>query len=151
MATRDLVAHVSAAVERQADDVVELVRELVSYRSENPKLLDDPDRQEAGREQEAACQDAIATHLHSSGLEVDVFEALPGRNDVVGTWKGQGAGRSLILNGHMDVVPAGDPELWPCDPWSGSVSDGRIWGRGSCDMKGGLAAGIAALRVLRAL
>src|SRR6185437_10685992 len=73
------------------------------------------------------------------------------RNDVVGTLKGAGEGRSLILNGHVDVVPAGDPELWPNDPWSGSVADGRIWGRGSCDMKGGLAAGIAALRILRAL
>src|SRR5215475_1354198 len=112
MATPELVAEVSAAVEQRADDIVELVQELVSYRSENPKLLDHPDRQEEGRAQEAACQEAIATHLRSLGLEIDVFEALPGRNDVVGTLKGRGAGRSLILNGHVDVVPAGASELW---------------------------------------
>jgi acetylornithine deacetylase len=151
VAPPEIVAQVSAAVEQRADDIVELVRELVSYRSENPKLLDDPARREEGRVQEAACQEAIAAHLQNLGLEIDVFEALPGRNDVVGTLTGQGEGRSLILNGHVDVVPAGDAELWPHDPWSGTVVDGRVWGRGACDMKGGLAAGIAALRILRAL
>jgi acetylornithine deacetylase/succinyl-diaminopimelate desuccinylase family protein len=151
VATPELVAEVSAAVARRSDDIVALVRELVSYRSENPKLLDDPELQEEGRAQEAACQDTIAGHLRDAGLEVDRFEALPGREDVVGTWRGSGGGRSLILNGHVDVVPAGDPALWPSDPWSGSVSDGRIWGRGTCDMKGGLAAGIAALWILGGL
>jgi acetylornithine deacetylase len=148
---RDLVAAVSAAVEARSDEIVTLVRELVSYRSENPKLLDDPARQEEGRAQEAACQAAIAGHLRAAGLEVDAFEALPGREDVVGTWRGAGGGASLILNGHVDVVPAGEPELWPHDPWAGELADGKIWGRGTCDMKGGLAAGIGAIWTLRHL
>lgn len=143
-----LAAEVGAAVAGRREWLVELVRELVACRSENPKLLTDPDRQEEGRAGEAQCQTAIAAHLAALGLEVDRFEALPGRDDVVGTLRGDGFGQSLILNGHVDVVPAGDPALWPHDPWAGEVVDGRIWGRGSCDMKGGLAAGIGALRAL---
>jgi acetylornithine deacetylase/succinyl-diaminopimelate desuccinylase family protein len=140
---------VGAAVERSRDDLVELVRELVACRSENPKLLLGEEAQQAGRAGEAACQDAIAARLAELGMEVDRFEALPGREDVVGTLAGAGGGRSLLLNGHVDVVPAGDLAWWPHDPWAGDVADGRIWGRGSCDMKGGLAAGIGALWALR--
>lgn len=143
-----LAAEVGAAVAGRREWLVELVRELVACRSENPKLLTDPDRQEEGRAGEAQCQTAIAAHLAALGMEVDRFEALPGRDDVVGTLRGDGFGQSLILNGHVDVVPAGDPALWPHDPWAGEIADGRIWGRGSCDMKGGLAAGIGALRTL---
>jgi acetylornithine deacetylase/succinyl-diaminopimelate desuccinylase family protein len=137
------------AVDARRDDVVELTRQLVAYRSENPKLLVDAGMQEEGRRQEAECQSAIAAHLGELGAEVDRFEAMPGREDVVGTVRGAGGGRSLILNGHVDVVPAGDPSDWPHDPWAGEVADGKLWGRGSCDMKGGLAAGIVALRALR--
>jgi acetylornithine deacetylase len=136
------------AVERRRDGLVALVRELVACPSENPKLLSDPDAQAAGREGEAACQTAVAAHLAELGMEVDRFEAMPGRDDVVGTLPGSGAGRSLILNGHVDVVPAGDPALWPHDPWAGEVAEGKVWGRGSCDMKGGIAAGIGALQAL---
>ena len=137
------------AVEERRDELVALVQELVSYRSENPKLVIGAEVQEAGREQEAACQSAVAGRLADLGAEVDRFEALPGREDVVGTIRGAGGGRSLILNGHVDVVPAGDAAAWPRDPWGGEVADGKLWGRGSCDMKGGLAAGIVALRALR--
>jgi acetylornithine deacetylase len=137
------------AVEARRDDLVDLTRALVSYRSENPKLLVGAEAQERGREQEGACQSAIAAHLAELGAEIDRFEALPGREDVVGTIRGAGGGRSLILNGHVDVVPAGDLSAWPHDPWGGEVADGRLWGRGSCDMKGGVAAGIVALRALR--
>ncbi len=85
-------------------------------------------------------------------MTIDRFEALPGREDVVGRLAGTGGGRSLILNGHVDVVPAGAAAAWPEDPWGGRVDDeGRLWGRGSCDMKGGIACGIVALRVLRDL
>lgn len=137
------------AVEARRDDVVELVRELVACRSENPKLLHEPEQQEAGRAGESACREAIASRLADLGMEIDRFEALPGRDDVVGTLAGAGGGRSLILNGHVDVVPAGERSSWVRDPWAGEVADGRIWGRGSCDMKGGLAAGIGALWALR--
>jgi acetylornithine deacetylase len=60
------------------------------------------------------------------------------------------AGPRLILSGHLDVVPAGDPATWTADPWAGDVRDGSLYGRGACDMKGGVAAILAAVRALGA-
>jgi acetylornithine deacetylase/succinyl-diaminopimelate desuccinylase family protein len=139
------------AVRARSADLVQLTRSLVRYRSENPKLMSDPEGAEAGRRQEEACQDHVASLLGNLGMRVDRWEVLPGRYDVVGTLPGQGSGRSLILNGHVDVVPAGDPAEWSHDPWGGELFEGLIWGRGSVDMKGGLACGIVALEVLREL
>ena len=79
------------------------------------------------------------------GMEVERTEAW----GCVGTL-GQGT-PGLILNGHVDVVPVGDPALWPdADPFSARVSDGIMWGRGTCDMKGGLAAIIGAVAAIGA-
>jgi acetylornithine deacetylase len=61
---------------------------------------------------------------------------------------GIGGGRRLILSGHLDVVPAGDLATWTHDPWAADVLDGRLYGRGACDMKGGVAAILAAVRSL---
>jgi len=61
---------------------------------------------------------------------------------------GRGGGRRIILSGHLDVVPPGDPATWTTDPWGGEVRDGRLYGRGACDMKGGVAAILAAVRAL---
>ena len=57
-------------------------------------------------------------------------------------------GRRLILSGHLDVVPAGEPSTWTTDPWGGEIRDGSLYGRGACDMKGGVAAILAAVRAL---
>ncbi len=73
------------------------------------------------------------------------------RLNVVGTWAGSGKGRDLILNGHMDVVPIGKAGLWKYPPWDGVVEGGRLHGRGACDMKAGLAAGVFAIQALRQL
>jgi acetylornithine deacetylase len=73
------------------------------------------------------------------------------RVNVMGQWHNDGGGRSLILNGHVDVVPTGPENLWNKSPWSGSVKNGRIYGRGSCDMKAGLGAGIFAVQVLQSI
>jgi acetylornithine deacetylase len=62
---------------------------------------------------------------------------------------GTGGGRSLMFNGHLDVVPPGDPGAWSDDPFSGRVADGCVYGRGACDMKGGVVAALAAFRALR--
>jgi acetylornithine deacetylase len=61
---------------------------------------------------------------------------------------GRPGGRRLILSGHLDVVPPGDLATWTADPWSGEIRDGRLYGRGACDMKGGVAAILAAVRAL---
>lgn len=63
---------------------------------------------------------------------------------------GRGGGPRLILSGHLDVVPPGDPGTWSVEPWGAEVVDGRLYGRGACDMKGGVAAILAAVRSLAA-
>ncbi|HVL54416.1 MAG TPA: M20/M25/M40 family metallo-hydrolase, partial [Vitreimonas sp.] len=61
---------------------------------------------------------------------------------------GRPGGRRLLLVGHVDVVPPGDPRTWTVDPWAAEVRDGSLYGRGACDMKGGVASILAALRAL---
>ena len=63
---------------------------------------------------------------------------------------GRGGGRRLVLSGHLDVVPPGDPATWTADPWGGEIRDGALYGRGACDMKGGVASILAAVRALGA-
>jgi acetylornithine deacetylase len=116
--------------------------------------------------QEGEIQRFLAHALGESDLDVDVFEPdveilrreqgfvepeipFTGRPNVVGIWRGSGGGRSLVLNGHVDTVPVGPDEKCGEGPYSGSVSDGRVWGRGASDMKSGLAAMTMAIRVLR--
>jgi acetylornithine deacetylase len=117
-----------------------------------------------GHEQEA--QHFIAGKLRDLQCHVDILksdyaelESHPAFSDdgvsfddrlsVVGTWKGSGNGKSLILNGHMDVVPVGNLSLWQFPPWEGLVQEGRLHGRGACDMKAGLTAGIFAIQALQ--
>lgn len=138
---------VRAAVRRRRDELHELAAELVR----RPTLL--------GAEAEA--QALVAEHLASAGFSVERVEPdaeaaladpyagypfLPyeGRESVVGTRPGSGGGRSLLLAGHVDVVPVERPEDWKHDPWAGIAADGRLWGRGAGDMKGGLAAYLVA-------
>lgn len=71
-----------------------------------------------------------------------------GRSSVVGVRRGVGGGRSLHLTGHVDVVPVDDAEPWSHGPWDGVVADGKVWGRGAGDMKGGLAAYLVAAEVV---
>jgi acetylornithine deacetylase len=63
---------------------------------------------------------------------------------------GRAGGRRLILSGHLDVVPPGDPATWTADPWAGEIREGALFGRGACDMKGGVASILAAVRSLAA-
>ncbi len=79
----------------------------------------------------------------SFSMEVERTAAL----GIVGTLGDSGP--ALILNGHVDVVPIGDPGQWTVDPWHLTVKDGRAFGRGACDMKGGLACALAAIRTLQ--
>jgi acetylornithine deacetylase len=67
---------------------------------------------------------------------------------VVGTLGEDRGGRNLILNGHVDVVPAGDEANWRYPPWQGTVADNRVYGRGSTDMKGGLCCAIFAAKAI---
>jgi acetylornithine deacetylase/succinyl-diaminopimelate desuccinylase family protein len=87
--------------------------------------------------------------MESCGLETDLWEVEKGRANLVGIWRGKGRGRSLLLNGHVDVVPPGPVEKWTvAGPWSGEITAGKIYGRGSTDMKGGIAAAVFAMKAL---
>ena len=85
--------------------------------------------------------------LNASGLE-DVLN-YKGRPNVVGVFKGTGGGRSLILNGHSDTVTLEPREDWTRDPFGAEIADGRMYGRGTSDMKGGVMAALMALSYLR--
>lgn len=95
----------------------------------------------SGRERPAV--DAFAAAMRDLGFDrVAVDEA----GNAVGTIA-RGAGPRLVFNGHLDTVPTGDPAAWPVDPLAGELVDGRVWGRGSVDMKGALAAMAVAARI----
>ncbi|MEW6546688.1 MAG: M20 family metallopeptidase [Bacillota bacterium] len=89
--------------------------------------------------------------MREAGLVTRVVEGEPGKPNVLGILPGSDPARPvLLLSGHMDVVPAGDPGAWQEDPFSGRVVGGYLWGRGTADMKGALAAQVEAARVLAA-
>lgn len=97
--------------------------------------------------QEGQLARTIARYCERAGLSVALPEVVPGRPNVVARW-GTGRRPVLLLTGHMDTVPAG--EGWTRDPFGAEVCEGRLYGRGACDMKAGLAAMLAALIDLRA-
>ena len=120
--------------------------------------------------EENGAHEHVAAKLKELGLQVEVIETrfdelrdhpafnddgLPavGRVNVLGRWGGRqpARSRSLILNGHLDVVSPGNPELWTDPPFSGTVRGHRLYGRGSCDMKGGVAAAVFAVEALMSL
>lgn len=109
-------------------DPVALTRALVSIPSVNPTLA-------PGGTGESAIAAACASWLEGWGLDVRVDEVAPGRFNVVARL--DGTGPTLLLNGHLDTVGV---EGMRGDPFGASMSEGRIWGRGSCDMKAGVAA-----------
>ena len=119
----------------QAGDPVALARALVAIPSVNPGL------EESGSG-EAAVAEQTAAWLRGWGLSVEMSEVAAGRWNVVGRLEGegQGVGRTLLLNGHLDTVGVAGMSVAPF----GELRDGRLWGRGSCDMKGGVAALLAA-------
>ncbi len=115
------------------DELVALTQQLVQARGQNPPG------------QEAATAAVLAEDCQRRGLEVAIAEVAPERPNVTATLVG-GTGPGLLLLGHTDVVPPG--QGWSADPYAGAVRQGRIYGRGSADMKGGLAACVVALDAL---
>ena len=112
---------------------------------------------------EIPIQEHLAGLLQSAGMETDLWEIdLPALKrhpaygaeierhralGLAGRW-GHGGGPRLILNGHVDVVPAGQPERWSVPPFAGTVRAGKVYGRGAADMKGGLCCALYAVRAL---
>jgi acetylornithine deacetylase len=121
------------------DETIKLLCNLVSIDSVNPSLVPGG----AGEPEIAAC---IAAALTNAGLDVEVTEAASGRPNVVGILQGRSPGRSLMLCGHMDTVGVSGMTA----PFQPVIANGRLYGRGAEDMKGGLAAILSAARILAA-
>jgi len=111
---------------------------LVRTNSINPTLA-------AGAPGEKEIAEFIAGSLRGCGLESEIFEPESGRTSVVGRLAGAGGGRSLMLNAHCDTVDVCGMD----EPFSGAIRDGKLYGRGAYDMKGSLAACMAAAKVLK--
>jgi acetylornithine deacetylase len=152
-ATKEATYRLWAAIDERQDELIETVAQLVR----RPSLLG----------QEAEAQAFVADHLANSGLETESWDldesvkSLPnagdsrvpfaGRPNVTAARKGEGVGRSLILNGHIDVVSPEPIAAWTHDPWASEISGDRMYGRGAFDMKSGVALNLFLPRLLRDL
>lgn len=145
---------VLAWIDTHADGLVALLQRLVA----TPSVVG----------AEGACQAVVAEAMRGCCDRVDAWEpdaawldrhpvyfhkgtSFAGRPNVVGVLAGAGGGRSLILNAHVDVVDPGPEAAWRHGPWSGAVEDGRLYGRGAADDKGGLATMLFLAQAFQAL
>lgn len=158
---RVLYATVDEYVADRGDELVGLVQSLVRFDTTSVDLSPGSTHTE---NQEAELQAYVAERLLALGAEVDQWEPdaseltdhpmMPpwhhwrNRPLTVGVIRGSGGGRSLVVNGHIDVVAAGDG--WTSPPFAAEIRDGRIYGRGAVDMKGGIGAALFALEALHA-
>ena len=159
----DTEARLLALIQDRQSEIVEYLQQLLRFKTVTPL-----EGSRAEGEDYKQHQQLISDTLKEMGAdiletwEVDAaqLEQFPGsgvipKRDlsgmpvVVGTFKGSGGGKSLILNGHYDVVPIGMRNNWNFDPYGGEILKGRMYGRGTCDMKGGLASMIQALKLIR--
>jgi acetylornithine deacetylase/succinyl-diaminopimelate desuccinylase family protein len=118
------------------EEVVQLTSELIRIPSENP-----PGDQRAVSE-------FIESKIRDLGLVAEAYDCRPDKPNVVGLLSGKKRRPVLMLNGHVDTVPVGDKESWEVDPHAAVVKEGRIFGRGAADMKGGLAAMLMAAKAI---
>ena len=148
----DIKHQIDSAVDATREEIVSFIQTSV----QSPSLANN----------EGPVQELVQNKLDSLGLITRripvIFDAIKDhpafcddgfspntRVNVIGQWNNDGGGKSLILNGHVDVVPTGPEELWHESPWSGAIKNGKIYGRGSTDMKGGLSAAIFAVQILQ--
>jgi acetylornithine deacetylase len=151
---------VCARVAEREQDLVELASTLIGFDT-TARTPGDSARQEA------ELQAYLADRLAGAGAAIDLFEPdaeamagrplvppgldFAGRPQLIATLPGAGGGRSLVFNGHIDAVSAEPREQWTSDPFAAEVRDGKLYGRGACDMKGGVASMVLAAEVLSEL
>lgn len=141
-------AKIDAEIDKLFPEAIELLQAVVRQNSINP-LFPGIDRDEViGGE--AAVGLAFSEFMSAYGFDTELVAVDAERPNTVMTLKGQGGGKSLIINGHVDTVAPFHPEEWKNgDPWSGVIEDGRLYGLGSTDMKGGIVAAMLAAASLR--
>jgi acetylornithine deacetylase/succinyl-diaminopimelate desuccinylase family protein len=142
-----VAAEVVEAVAASEAELQQLLRDLVGFRTESQAKEATHFPDEARR-----CVGYVGDFLTDLGFELDGWDVgpsvtFPAHPLIVARLPGAGAGRSLAFNAHVDVVPVGDRSSWSQDPFGGAVVDGRVYGRGATDMKGGLAAAMWAAKV----
>ncbi|WP_455595135.1 M20 family metallopeptidase [Cloacibacillus porcorum] len=130
---------ITAQIKHQAGMSIEICRELIKCPSEDP----------------AGDTRAVASYIQKfftkHGIENNVISPHPEKPNVVATIRGSRSGKHLIFNGHIDTFPVGDISKWSVDPFSGEIKDGKLYGRGAADMKGGIAASMTAALILNQL
>ncbi|MHA2495484.1 MAG: ArgE/DapE family deacylase [Candidatus Hodarchaeales archaeon] len=125
------------AITVNEDELLALLQDLIAIESVNPTLAENGSG-------EATIAQFVAAFLQQIGLDVQLQEVAPNRANVIGILRGIGEGKSLILNGHLDTVSLSGMEA----PLKAEFKDGKVWGRGSFDMKAGIAAMVIALKYL---
>jgi acetylornithine deacetylase len=140
----------------QPERLVPLLQELIAIPSTTGSAAESDAQHQLSRRLDATGLDTDLWRIDLAAMTADPdFPGLEAPREeawgLVGTWPGHDPdGVTLVLNGHIDVVPPGDIAAWSSTPWSGEVHDGQVYGRGACDMKGGLACQLLAVEVLRA-
>jgi acetylornithine deacetylase len=163
MVATGIISGVDSHIVQHEGDLVGLVCDLVRFDTTSVDLSPGSDHTS---NHEADLQAYIAGRVRALGCEVDQWEPDPAdfadhpmmppwhhwkdRPITVGRLRGTGGGRSLIVNGHIDVVSPGDHAAWTTPPFAADIRDGRIYGRGAVDMKGGVGAALFALEALAA-
>jgi len=125
----------------KSDELIKFTQELIRIKS-----VFDPKKEGANEE---AAANYIAEYLRREGFEVHIEEVVPGRPNVIAFLHGNEPGKTILFEGHTDVVTAGDPDQWKHDPFGGEIEGNRIYGRGACDTKGNVAAAIFAIKAIK--
>ena len=129
-------AALALGVRERRAELIDITTQLVRVPSENPH----------GSTENVA--NVAARLLSVPGIEVELAASKPPIVNVIARVRGAASGRRLVYNGHLDTYPIGDASQWSADPLGGVVQDGRLYGRGAADMKGGIACSILAARLL---
>ncbi|ARU61979.1 acetylornithine deacetylase [Tumebacillus avium] len=130
---------INTFIDQHQDDLIELVRTLVRFPTVSPPARNT-----------AVAQQFVASYLQELGYATDMWDVYPGDPNVVGVKKGDSAYRSILLNGHIDVAEVGDDSGWTYPSFDVTRVGDKLYGRGTADMKGGLAAALFALKALQA-
>jgi acetylornithine deacetylase len=160
MALTDAELVVCEAIAAGRDELIGLASDLIGFDTTAREVGDSP-------REEAALQEYLAARLQAAGAEIDLWEPdgdalqgkplvppgldFVGRPQLIARRPGRGQGRSLLLNGHIDVVSTEPRSAWTSYPFVAEVRDGKLFGRGACDMKGGIAAMVFAVQTLASL
>jgi len=142
MNSENLFERITSEVETRKSELVDLLSKLVSFPTVSPPARNTNE-----------VQDFIRGYLDDLGFNTDKWDVYPGDPNVVGILPGNSPGQynSLIINGHVDVAEVGDDQEWDQSPFSTFIKDSYIYGRGVADMKGGIAAALIAIKLLKEL